>query len=81
MFRLLTRVVLWLWLLIGGLGLLAAAFAPRQEHRLATMLVFGAGAAIGGGGLLIRRYVGRLVRFSQGRHAVLSSGEKPDSSQ
>lgn len=81
MFRLLTRIVLWLWLVIGGLGFLTAAFDPRQEDRLTTMLVFGAGAAIGGGGLLIWRYVAGLVRFSQGRHAVLSSGERPDPSQ
>ncbi len=67
MMRLLTRFVLWCWLILGGCGFLVAMFHPAQEDRIVTVIGFGLFAAVGGGGLWIWRYVDKLRRRLRGR--------------
>ncbi|HEV2081164.1 MAG TPA: hypothetical protein VGR32_01795 [Brevundimonas sp.] len=79
MFRVMTRFVLWCWLIIGGLGFLLAAFHPEQEDRLATAFAFATAAAIGGGALLIWRHVAGLAKFSRGEQVALGSDQSDPS--
>ncbi|HWQ85312.1 hypothetical protein [Brevundimonas sp.] len=67
MMRVLTRVMLWWWLLVGTAGFLVAVFHPAQADRLETALAFALGAGIGGGGLLLWNYIDTLKRRLRGK--------------